>query len=390
MGPVRQFPHLVHLDLSNNNIRQVDGIDMLTQLQVLNLSHNDLRNFLAIRPLSLNQSIRVLHLHNNVVATLSGYRARVSSLLPQAFMLDDVRFPRFALLKKLPSPSCRVCGHTALPPHLAPSHGRRLSKDEQALCDAVRSKPRLPNAAKKSAPPLAVHRHPTSSQMPNRFQQEHEDSGRQLFIQQKMHDRPKQAKATDAARSRHMSLIERKLLQLIASKDDHKKPMAPAPKTTTPCKSQRSNQLDVDALTSIEDSNDSKTPSPTARADNHLHPLDDMFTDDMEYHEDMMQQLQHNITPTTTMESATSYYGFDQAWASCAALEKLFDTSLPLYDDQVIALAQAAAEDLPFQNVHLGTVLREFAQVLSLQQEPQSPQGETSEMTQIQQFLRRN
>ncbi|RHY80018.1 hypothetical protein DYB26_003579 [Aphanomyces astaci] len=316
MGPVRQFPHLLHLDLSHNNIRQVDGIDMLTHLQVLNLSHNDLRNFLAIRPLSLNQ--------------------------------------------------------------------RRLSKDEQALCDAVRSKPRLPNAAKKSAPPLAVHRHPTSSQMPNRFQQEHEDSGRQLFIQQKMHDRPKQAKATDAARSRHMSLIERKLLQLIASKDDHKKPMAPAPKTTTPCKSQRSNQLDVDALTSIEDSNDSKTPSPTARADNHLHPLDDMFTDDMEYHEDVMQQLQHNITPTTTMESETSYYGFDQAWASCAALEKLFDTSLPLYDDQVIALAQAAAEDLPFQNVHLGTVLREFAQVLSLQQEPQSPQGETSEMTQIQ------
>ncbi|RHY72511.1 hypothetical protein DYB38_012769 [Aphanomyces astaci] len=126
MGPVRQFPHLLHLDLSHNNIRQVDGIDMLTHLQVLNLSHNDLRNFLAIRPLSLNQSIRVLHLHNNVVATLSGYRARVSSLLPQAFMLDDVRFPRFALLKKLPSPSCRVCGHTALPPHLAPSHGVRL------------------------------------------------------------------------------------------------------------------------------------------------------------------------------------------------------------------------------------------------------------------------
>ncbi|RHY35162.1 hypothetical protein DYB32_000337 [Aphanomyces invadans] len=185
-------------------------------------------------------------------------------------------------------------------------------------------------------------------------------------------------------------------MQLITTKDDrkHAVPLSVAADATkVQLDRKRSNQFDVDALTSIEDANDSKEPTPTARV-GYMHSLDDLFTNDMAYHEEKIRLAQSNLHDASATGRVQPSYAFDEAWTSCAALKKLFDTTLPMYDDQVIALAQAAAENLPFQNVHLGTVLREIADVLSTHQ-PRRSQGrhlddESADMKHIRHFLSHN
>ncbi|KAF0690370.1 Aste57867_18205 [Aphanomyces stellatus] len=321
MSDVRHFARLVQLDLSHNNIRQVDGIECLTHLHILNLSHNDLRTFLAVRALSLSQSIRILHLHHNVVATLNGYRARISSLLPDAIMLDDIRYPRAATMKKLATPTCPACGAAGLPSHVVPLAKHPLSKDEQTLSDALRSKPRKPSKS------IAVksRRPDTESSLDEKIKRAIRDC----------HDRQKQAKTQK--HSRHKSLIERKLVELISAKETYAATIMPEEQVPPMEEDQEDdgNQGEVDALTSIENSNDSKVPRPSL--------------------DDESNQARHTDG------------ALDEAWASCAALDRLFDTSMPLDDDEIIALAQAAADELPFQNVHMGNVLRQFAHVLSMQ-----------------------
>ncbi len=85
--------HLTSLNLSNNRLQNIRGLESLRSVRTLNLSSNRLANLMAVRLLSLNTALTHLWLLENPLASRR-YRAQVSSLLPFLQVLDDKETPR--------------------------------------------------------------------------------------------------------------------------------------------------------------------------------------------------------------------------------------------------------------------------------------------------------
>lgn len=86
---------LVELHLPHNRIKIVTGLEALTNLQVLDLSHNQLVSRRDLRALSLNAQLRFLSIHGNPLAkflTARELRGTVLHLLPALCSLDGKVF----------------------------------------------------------------------------------------------------------------------------------------------------------------------------------------------------------------------------------------------------------------------------------------------------------
>jgi len=86
---------LVEVHLPHNRIKIVAGLEALTNLQVLDLSHNQLARRRDLRALSLNARLRVLSIHGNPLAkslTAQELRSTVLHLLPALRSLDGKAF----------------------------------------------------------------------------------------------------------------------------------------------------------------------------------------------------------------------------------------------------------------------------------------------------------
>jgi len=66
------------LDISNNRLRSIDGLEALQLLSCLNLSHNLLANFTALRPLRLIKTLTELNIACNKIGAHSVNSTRYS------------------------------------------------------------------------------------------------------------------------------------------------------------------------------------------------------------------------------------------------------------------------------------------------------------------------
>jgi Leucine-rich repeat (LRR) protein len=79
---------LEYLDLSDNNIAVVEGLEALTKLNTLILSNNRIRKMGSLRPLSFNTSLQDLNLIGNEVTSLPNYSGALKHLISSLKYLD--------------------------------------------------------------------------------------------------------------------------------------------------------------------------------------------------------------------------------------------------------------------------------------------------------------
>ncbi|KAG9395659.1 Leucine Rich repeats (2 copies) [Carpediemonas membranifera] len=79
---------LVELDLSHNEIRRVTCLETLVSLQVLDLSHNKIDNFLTIRAIALSPRLKHLSLEGNPICQSPKFAVTVRSQLTRLETLD--------------------------------------------------------------------------------------------------------------------------------------------------------------------------------------------------------------------------------------------------------------------------------------------------------------
>ena len=105
IGGLDALRELAHLDLSGNRIEAVGGLDRLGALEVLVLADNRIGRFEALRTLAWLPQLHTLTLRGNPLASRANYREQVARWLPA--------------LALSPLPLCRACPSSC---HPLPSH----------------------------------------------------------------------------------------------------------------------------------------------------------------------------------------------------------------------------------------------------------------------------
>jgi hypothetical protein len=85
---------LEYLDISNNKITVLEGLETLTNLKVLLLNNNNINEEISVRPLSFNVSLEILSMKDNPITYLKTYKSIILRLLPHLYCLDDYHFTR--------------------------------------------------------------------------------------------------------------------------------------------------------------------------------------------------------------------------------------------------------------------------------------------------------
>ncbi|KAF0981631.1 hypothetical protein FDP41_012288 [Naegleria fowleri] len=82
--------NLTSLNLSNNHIKQLDGMEHLTKLVDLNVMNNEISSFDSIRGLSNLRSLQYLKIKGNPIAKHSNYVSSLSNLVPSLIHIDTI------------------------------------------------------------------------------------------------------------------------------------------------------------------------------------------------------------------------------------------------------------------------------------------------------------
>lgn len=104
-----QCTNLVELSLQSNEIRVISDLECNLQLERIDLSHNGIPAVEALRTLSLNTKVTWMCLKGNPCARNSTHRHKLTGLLPNLLMLDDMRMPKSSY--RPASPAARQAQH---------------------------------------------------------------------------------------------------------------------------------------------------------------------------------------------------------------------------------------------------------------------------------------
>ncbi|KAG5541893.1 hypothetical protein RHGRI_021656 [Rhododendron griersonianum] len=98
IGSVKQLLWIQMLDLSHNQLRSIEGLEAMQLLSCLNLSNNKIGSFSALEPLKQLQSLRALNISNNEIGAHSvGTRRYLCSSPLSHTAGSDWNFGEFAI-----------------------------------------------------------------------------------------------------------------------------------------------------------------------------------------------------------------------------------------------------------------------------------------------------
>lgn len=92
---LRACSQLRELYLAGNQIRVIEGLEHLVQLEVLDLDFNPITHLLSLRNVSFNRALKSLSLVQNPVSRHPDYRVTLTSILPKLEDLDHKTLPRY-------------------------------------------------------------------------------------------------------------------------------------------------------------------------------------------------------------------------------------------------------------------------------------------------------
>jgi len=116
LGGLDHCTNLVELSLQSNEIRVVSDLECNLLLERIDLSHNGIPAVEALRTLSLNTKVTWMCLKGNPCARNTSHRHKLTGLLPNLVMLDDMRMPKSGY--RASSPASRQAPRAdGTPPH---------------------------------------------------------------------------------------------------------------------------------------------------------------------------------------------------------------------------------------------------------------------------------
>jgi hypothetical protein len=82
---------LVHLNISSNQIKIIEGLETLSNLETLLINNNQISTTLDLRALTFNTSLKKLDISCNQVCKQQGYRSIIIQLVPSLHELDGIK-----------------------------------------------------------------------------------------------------------------------------------------------------------------------------------------------------------------------------------------------------------------------------------------------------------